>query len=48
MAIPPPKESEVKEPDKIVFVDFFSLTLSNKRNKVSGGHDRRSQRGGQE
>ena len=27
MAIPPPKESEVKEPDKIVFVDFFSLTF---------------------
>ena len=29
----------------LLFVIFF-LTLSSKRNKVSGGHDRRSQEGG--
>ena len=38
----------MKEPENfcfcLIFVDFF-LTLSNKRNKVSGDHDRRTQGG---
>ena len=38
----------MKEPENFCFcliiVDFF-LTLSNKRNKVSGDHDRRTQGG---
>ena len=39
----------MKEPENfgfcLIFVDFFFLTLSNKRNKVSGDHDRRTQVG---
>ena len=48
MATPTPKdisERAMKMCFCLIFVSII-LTLSNKRNKVSGGHDPRSQGGG--
>ena len=42
---PPPKKKFSESQKNYNFADFFFLTLSNKRNKMSGDHDWRRQGG---
>ena len=49
IATPLPQKKKLSESQKIFFffkfLQIFFLTLSNKRNKMSGDHDRRTQGG---